>query len=210
MMFSPHRRFFRRADTAVTRAASSSLPSYYTGLSHSSVFSSSPSELCVHESLVAAELHVVFQYRDKHPQHRAANRALLHLPVEAGTSELWAPGWLQWPHAGQVTGVGLSRHLFRSGSCKNLGKLGKSSGICSGITLQCWTAPSTAADGTVCSDAGEHSLFPTYAMGGVWESRHFSATGSCCLLLKQELVQNPVGSYKQRGLPGTCFGELFC
>lgn len=123
-MFSPHQRSFRRADTAVTRAASSNLPSYYTGLSHSSVFSSSPSKLCVHERLVAAELHVVFQYRDKHPQHHAANRALPHLPVEAGTSELWAPGWLQWPHAGQVTGAGLSRHLFRSGSCKNLGKLG--------------------------------------------------------------------------------------
>lgn len=45
---------------------------------------------------------------------------------------------------------------------------------------------------------------------GYGESRHFCARGSWCFLIKEELMRNHVGSYRRRGIQGTCFWELFC
>lgn len=201
----------RRADTAVTWAAQSSLPSCYTENTAQSSPAARASFVCSRRGL-CCRASAVFQYREKHHKHRASNRALLHPSVEAGTAELWAPGQLQWPHAGQVTGMGWSRHLFRSRSCKNLGNLGNSvasalvslfsAGQCHPLALVLMALYAVIQVNI--------PSFPLMPWEGCGESRHFCASGSCCLLLKQEVVQNPAGSYKQRGIPGTCFGELFC
>lgn len=99
-----------------------------------------------------ADLSAVFQHREKHCEHCAASRALLHPSVE-----LWAPGMLE------LTGMGLSHHLFRSRSCRILGKLGNS--VASALVSELDRAITCC---TVCGDPGEHSLFPTDAMGRLW------------------------------------------
>lgn len=44
---------------------------------------------------------------------------------------------------------------------------------------------------------------------GYGEGRHFCAKGSWHFM-KEELMRNHVGSYRRRGIQGTCFWELFC
>lgn len=128
----------------------------------------------------AAEIPDVFHYREKLHEHPAANRSLPHPSVEC---EIWAPGQPQWPHAGQVTGM--SPHLFRCRSCKNLGNLGDS--VASAL-VPLWTVLLMA----LCAEIQENiPSFPLVPWEGCGQSRHFCARGSCCLLLKQELVQNP-------------------